>query len=323
MKTSGLFLLFSLIILANTFKGENESPVELGKVNWLRDYEAAIKLANEEDKAILILFQEVPGCATCRNYGHNVLSNPLIVEAIEQYFIPLAIYNNKGGDDAKVLKQYQEPTWNNPVVRIVDEKGENLVDRLASNYSAYGLYQSMNAALEKVNQKPDKYFELLGEELSAIANSSIQESYYEMYCFWSGEGHLGSKDGVLSTEAGFMGGREVVKVKYDSKIISEESLSNYAAEANCKSIDKKNHYTKDKDPQYYLKHSNYKYLPLSPIQRSRINSAIKAKENPAVYLSPSQKIWLEEIEDTENESVVYYDQAFQKAWEEKKNSQNR
>ena len=100
----------------------NPDPVELGKVHWIRNLDEAKLKSQRECKPILILFQEVPGCATCRNYGSDVLSQPLIVEAIETYFIPLAIYNNKGGHDGEVLLMYNEPAWNNPVVRIVDEK---------------------------------------------------------------------------------------------------------------------------------------------------------------------------------------------------------
>ena len=36
-------------------------PVELGKVAWLRDYDQAVQQAKQENKPILILFQEVPG----------------------------------------------------------------------------------------------------------------------------------------------------------------------------------------------------------------------------------------------------------------------
>lgn len=37
------------------------APVELGKVNWGRDYEAALSASGESGKPVLILFQEVPG----------------------------------------------------------------------------------------------------------------------------------------------------------------------------------------------------------------------------------------------------------------------
>lgn len=36
-------------------------PIELGRVPWLRDYDAAIKQAKDSGKPILVLFQEVPG----------------------------------------------------------------------------------------------------------------------------------------------------------------------------------------------------------------------------------------------------------------------
>ncbi len=37
------------------------APVEVGKVNWGRDYEAALASSKESGKPVLLLFQEVPG----------------------------------------------------------------------------------------------------------------------------------------------------------------------------------------------------------------------------------------------------------------------
>ena len=71
-----------------------QQPIELGKVDWLRDMDLAQKQAKEDNKPIFLLFQEVPGCSTCQRYGKQVLSHPLIVEAIETCFVPLAIHNN-------------------------------------------------------------------------------------------------------------------------------------------------------------------------------------------------------------------------------------
>ena len=89
----------------------------------------------KQNKPVFMLFQEVPGCLTCRDYGKGVLSNEVIVETIEKYFIPLAIFNNKRGKDSEVLQRYGEPSWNNPVVRIINAKGENLIRRIAEDYS--------------------------------------------------------------------------------------------------------------------------------------------------------------------------------------------
>lgn len=41
--------------------GETQPPVELGKIQWLRDFDAGMARAKEEGKPVLLLFQEVPG----------------------------------------------------------------------------------------------------------------------------------------------------------------------------------------------------------------------------------------------------------------------
>ena len=38
-----------------------ENPVELGLVDWERDYSVATARARTEDRDLLLLFQEVPG----------------------------------------------------------------------------------------------------------------------------------------------------------------------------------------------------------------------------------------------------------------------
>jgi len=273
-------------------KNQNE---ELGKVHWYRDYTTALTLAEKQNKAVLILFQEVPGCATCRNYGHNVLTHPLMVDAIENEFIALAIYNNKGGADAKVLERYGEPSWNNPVVRIVNAKGDDLVKRVAGNYSAIGLQQAMVAALKKQGKETPAYIDLLGQDLAAIKGRKIEQQHYKMYCFWSGSKHLAESDGVLATESGFMNGHEVVKVTYDANVIDKNKLTQHAEQQQCSPISSHASYRRSvKDDYYYLQHSDYRYLPLTDLQKTKINAALGSRNTVAAYqyLSPSQKHWL-------------------------------
>lgn len=81
----------------------NEQPKELGKVSWYRDYEEAIAESERTGKPVFLLFQEVPGCSNCIHFGHDLLSYPLFVEAIENEFVPLAIYNNVGGADKVII----------------------------------------------------------------------------------------------------------------------------------------------------------------------------------------------------------------------------
>lgn len=146
-----ILLIFVLLLTDNQAVGqktdkENQN-VELGKIAWFRDYNEALRESKVLNKPIFILFQEVPGCSTCQKYGQNILSNPLLVDIIENEFIPLAIFNNKKGEDRKILKLYQEPSWNNPVVRIVNHEGQDIVSRLSGNYSLEGVSNLIRLAL--------------------------------------------------------------------------------------------------------------------------------------------------------------------------------
>lgn len=295
----------------------NNQSEELGKVTWYRDYDEALNKAKAENKEVLILFQEVPGCSTCRNYGNNVLSHPLMVEAIENLFIPLAIYNNKGGKDKQILQLYNEPSWNNPVVRIVNAEGDNVVNRISGNYSAKALYNAMKTALGKANKSTPEYMKLLGSELTSATDT--KETYFKMYCFWTGEKHLGKVDGVLSTEAGFMGGHEVVKVKFDPNIVNQSKLTAHAKQANFSPITKSSYRTANNDVKYYLKHTNYKFLPLTELQKTKINSALGRGTSPDRYLSPKQLKWLNSMKHSQTKQTVLFNQDFNKAWN-KKNS---
>lgn len=287
-----------------------QAQQELGDVDWLRDYDAAVKEAEKSNKLIFILFQEVPGCATCRNYGDDVLSHPLIVDAIEHEFVPLAIYNNVGGADRKVLNYFGEPTWNNPVVRIVDATGKTVLKRHSGDYSSAGLVSHMNLALKAAGKGSPAYLQLLNEELSS---NNEKTAYYQMYCFWSGEAHLGYQDGVVATEPGFMNGAEVVKVVYHPDVVDKNNLDEYAKKASCSAVSKEGRFRPDKDPQYYLKKSEYRYLPLAEIQKTKINAAIKSGKNPDDYLSPSQRKWLYSSETKK----ALYDMPLAKAWAKK------
>ena len=68
--------------METTTNSRNQN-IELGKVSWLRDYEEALGQSQLTNKPVLLFFQEIPGCATCVNYGRDVLSHPLMVEFIE------------------------------------------------------------------------------------------------------------------------------------------------------------------------------------------------------------------------------------------------
>ncbi len=299
----GRYFIFLGLFLSLSVVGQ----IELGKVKWLRDYDLAIAESIKTKKPIYILFQEIPGCSTCVNFGKIVMSNSLIVEMIETYFVPLAIYNNKSGKDAAVLKKYKEVAWNNPVSRIVDQNGRDIVDRLNGSYTEGAVIGFIRKGIEANKKLVPKYIQLLEEEYTAIK----KEIVLEMYCFWSGEKNIGNQKGVISTLPGFSNGKEVVKVTFDDSAIDEmDVVTNAQKTNNADAVHTNNSYEKsalksknivvknlaaftvDKDIHYYLKQSKYASLDLSTSQATKINSLIGLGQNPDHLLSPRQLIKL-------------------------------
>lgn len=285
-----LFLSIILIAYTPLFLIGQPNPVELGSVHWLRSYDDAVQKSKAESKPILIVFQEIPGCQTCRSYGSDVLTHPLLVEAIESEFIPLAIYNNKGGADGEVLKKFNEPSWNNPVVRIVDTHGKDIITRLNANYTAAGLASAMTQAIIRNKGKAPAYLQLLSDELSA-RQKGTKEATYSMYCFWTGEALFGKVNGVIQTSAGFQNGKEVVVVDYDPSLISLAKLNEIAGNHQCHTV-AGGSFKPDNTPKYHLSNSKYKTVPMTELQKCRVNSALAEGLDPKEYLSQRQLAYL-------------------------------
>lgn len=74
------------------------------------------------------------------------------MQAIESHFVPLLIYNNKGGEDARLLKRYREPSWNYPVLRFLDGRGKDLIPRKDRVFTLQALKPRLAAALRKAGR---------------------------------------------------------------------------------------------------------------------------------------------------------------------------
>ncbi len=308
-------LVFFIFLINAGFSQKSSKHEELGAVDWLRDYDAAVEQSKQNGKDILILFQEVPGCATCRNYGHNVLSNPLMVEAIENNFVPLAIFNNLGGKDNEILEKFGEYSWNNPTVRIVNTKEETIVPRISEDYSALTLCSRMIQAISKNKQTIPNYLSLLEQQLLSNAKNRA-DIYFKVPCFWSGEKTFGNMTGVLQTSSGFSGGFEVVKISYNSDLVSEKEIKSRGNKDGYEFIDPKqvDFVVSDEDVHYYLKNSDYVYLALSDIQKTRVNSALGRGVSPLKYLSPNQLRCWYAVEKSKEGKQPLIKHTFSYAW---------
>ena len=203
-------------------------PVETGTVQWIRELNDALAESGRSDRPVFALFQEVPGCAGCKQFGKDVLSDPFVVEAIEQEFVPLLIHNNTGGRDAEVLAAYGEPAWNFQVVRFLGSNGVDLIERRDRVWETGPLLARMVTALQADGREIPDHLRLLEQQHS----DRLQEVFFAQPCFWVGEMELGQIEGVVFTEAGFMHGAEVTRVLYDPREISLETLHAQARQRN-------------------------------------------------------------------------------------------
>jgi hypothetical protein len=95
-----------------------------------------------------------------------VLSNPQLVKAIEETFIPMLVYNNRSsGMDRELLKRYREPAWNFQVIRFLDAGGRDIIPRKDRVWTTRGVAQRMVKVLEALKRPVPGYLEdLAGTE---------------------------------------------------------------------------------------------------------------------------------------------------------------
>jgi len=256
MKASTLCLSGSLLLIATCVLAvAGERQPELGNVKWSRDLDAALAKAKQEGKPVFVLFQEVPGCAGCRQFGQEVLGNPRLVKLIESEFVPVAIFNNQPGKDREILRRYKEPAWNYQVVRFLDAKGTDLIPRKDRVWSTAGIAGRMIRALEAAGRPVPKALRQLAADGGRAGATGLTSWRYTagpappgaeakpgarpkvgafaMFCFWDGEAKLGGLEGVLNTEAGWLEGREVVQVTYDPSVLEWADLVRAAEKVDC------------------------------------------------------------------------------------------
>ena len=287
---------------------------ELGEVNWSRDFEAAKRLAATEGKPVLLQFQEVPGCSTCVNYGRDVLSEPLMVDLIEECFVPLAIFNNVSGADAEVLDQFGEAAWNNPVSYFLSATGQVIGAKLENRYDALAMLDRVIGTLRALGREIPVYAELLRADL-LVEQGVARKAIFETPCFWSGETTLAQHPAVLTTLAGWVGSEEVVEVAFDPHHSKASTLIAYAEREGFRLSDQPG-FRVDEAPQYYLSKTKFSLLPLSLAQRTRINVDVPYKDSPERNLSPSQKKWMASSDLERASRRTAYKAPFQAEWRE-------
>ena len=234
---------------------------------------------------------------------------------MEHEFVPLAILNNKGGQDKLILERYEEPSWNNPVVRYFGPDQRELLPRKDRVWSAQGHVARMLLALEAADRKVPGYLRIAAEELNP---ASLERAVFSMACYWKGEAFFGGLEGVRKTSAGWLEGQEVVEVYYDPQLIALPKLVGEARSNSCanqvwvgdasqlaaarqvagekvKVHAGSPREAKLSDRKFHLQRSVLKHLDLTPLQATRINALLERRGDVANLLSPVQRKLLEEI----------------------------
>ena len=102
---------------------------------------------------------------------------------------------------------------------------------------------------------------------------------------------------MATTRAGWLGGREVVTVRYDADVISREQLVDRARELRC--IEEAEGNARDarsSDQHYFLRRTRLEDLDLNNVQRTKLNALVYQRKPLDPWLSPRQRARLAELE---------------------------
>lgn len=280
-------------------------PAGPGRVAWGRDRDAALAAARRTRRPVLELELDVSGCGPCAEFGRGPLSVPLVVEALEELFVPLALPRAGGERPAGA------GACDRPRVRFHGPGGAELLPGADRVRSAEGLVSLAVAALRAGDREVPLWLGLLDHELQ---ERSLESATFAMACFWQGEALLGSLDGVLATEAGWLDGREVVAVRFDPGRLDYATLVEAAGEMRCASVvyarsdeqlavarkvvggerarrsEEAPRAPRDSDRKHYLERSALRHVPLTPLQALKVNAALGLKRDALVLLSPRQRV---------------------------------
>ncbi len=238
---------------------------------------------------------------------------------MQSEFVPVAVYNNRGGADAAALQRYGEPAWNNPVMRFFAPDGAELLERRDGIWDSAGIAARLVAALERAGEPVPGYLAVAAQEVQAW---QAERATFAMHCFWQGEAALGGLDGVVATRVGWLDGLEVVEVHYLSARLRYEELLERAIGFDCaqrvfahtdaqlevarKRVGKRAVRTDDvardaktSDRKWHLQRSALRWLPLTPTQAARLNADLASGGDTSRWLSPRQSQLAQRIAATE------------------------
>lgn len=285
MKLITLFL-FGALTACNA-----SSDTDLGKekVNWQTDHDSAMKASAKTGKPVFVLFEGKASAS--KELKSDVLKHPLFVESIGTDFIPLLVKNSKSGETKDLLKKYNVSSEKLPVISFLNSEGKDVIPRKDSKITGAQLFPRMKSALVKTSQT-SAILPLIEPEFATPSRVALSQ-----HCFWTGELVIGGIDGIIKTEAGWLGGKEVTLVHFDPKIVSEKEVISKAKAQSCANNvyrgKELNGYrtARESDQKRQLQGTRFdKIKNLTSHQRTKVNAFARTQPLEALrYLTPSQK----------------------------------
>jgi hypothetical protein len=205
-------------------------PAELGAISWQRDLEGSLAAAAAGDGIVLVFFVRIGDARKQIEFGEAVLSNPLLVEAIETEFLPVAIYETGPGEHERVRHRYSEAAADGPVLRFLDPQGSDILPRGEAVWTVHDVAQRLVSALTARGRGVPGYLRILAEETDPAALERTTLAVEDQH---RAEGELGALAGVVEARSGWLGGYKIVEVAFRPQELLFESLIQQALDLKC------------------------------------------------------------------------------------------
>lgn len=218
IRLSVSILLVTITIVASLMAANGDaikpSP-EAPTMPWLDDLDLALSQSKASGRPVLALLHHAPDCTSCESMQHELSSHPLLAEAAADEFVPLRLNPNDS----------QRLATSGPHLIFLNAAGKSLLPSTSDRIAL-----QMKRALHAANRPVPRYLQALAIERDV---SKHKRSAFAMFCYWVGEYELGKIEGVVSTEAGWLEGREVTLVNYHEDQLALPQLAQKAADVKC------------------------------------------------------------------------------------------
>lgn len=270
-------------------------------IPWHDALEVALAQSRTNGKPVLAILQDTPNCANCQSFQRDITANPLLAEAVADEFIALKL-------DRRQVRGLAAASHS---LLFLDAAGQPLIPSSVQAKSASDIAARMIQALKATQRPVPNYLHAAAMELDAVKH---KQAAFAMFCYWVGEYELGKIDGVVTTEAGWLEGREVTLVRYHQDELTLPDLARKAAEVKCArkvfapaeserreiadsirltvgTLDDRYRIAKPSDQKKQIQHWDLSGVSnLTPMQLTKINAL--APDNPKralEWLSPRQR----------------------------------